>query len=64
MAIYALIKAGKVDNVIVADAQFIKDNGLTLAADQALDVTNAVPRAGPKWSYDAVAKTFTPPASS
>jgi hypothetical protein len=47
---YAVIKQGKVVNVILADEAFVRDQGL-----------NAVPSdvAGPGWTWDGTA--FTPP---
>lgn len=57
---WALIKAGIVDNVIVADAAFIEAHGEALAdGGQWIDVTAADPRPGPGWVYDKGA--FAPP---
>jgi hypothetical protein len=61
MAVYALIKAGKVDNAILADKAFIDANGAQLA-DRCVDITNLNPRPGPGWTYDGA--TFSRPAGA
>lgn len=58
MAEYALIRGGRVANVIVADAAF----AARVAGDWAavVDVSALTPRPGPGWAHDGT--SFTAPA--
>lgn len=55
---YALIKKGKVENVIIADAEFIKH--LASKYDYIENIDGK--RAGPGCSYDPVNRTFGSPS--
>lgn len=58
---YALIKNGIVENVIVAEADFIQHIQAQYDHIEALDTPDEEKVGGPGWSYDAVTGTFTEP---
>lgn len=58
MAEYALVKGGKVDNVIVADAEFVAS--IADDFDAVVRVDNLPEKPGPGWRHDGVA--FARPA--
>lgn len=58
---YALIKNGIVQNVIVADEEFISSISDQYDHIEALDTPEEQKVAGPGWLYDSIAGEFTSP---
>ncbi len=58
--LYALVRAGRVENVIVADDAFVA----SIAADwdAIIRVDGRLDRPGPGWTYDPAGDRFIPPA--
>lgn len=59
--VWALVKGGTVDNVIVADQQFIDSTADSALYETAIEVTDLDPRPGPGWAYDEQAGFTQPP---
>lgn len=59
MSEYALVRGGKVRNVIVADSDEAARQGQ--GYDAVIQVDGRPDRPGPGWSYDATAGTFAAP---
>lgn len=59
MKTFALIKAGMVFNVILAEQPFIDAKGVEMGATQCVDLTDLAPRPGPGWTYSAATGKFT-----